>query len=156
MHRFRVSSSNCSSEVPHSGHESSSRSPSRGSLSVLLSNTLSKDRVEVLRNSLGFELLRCSPLLIESEPSTLPGLLMSISRVSRLLVESMETRKLKKGVNGLFTSLFALKKGSSERWQRSLLRLHQLARAVNLPFINFNLINSLRFHMLDDTTQLLL
>ena len=151
MHRFRVSSSNCSSEVPHSGHESSSRSPSRGSLSVLLSNTLSKDRVEVLRNSLGFELLRCSPLLIESEPSTLPGLLMSISRVSRLLVESMETRRLKKGVNGLFTSLFALKKG-----QRSLLRLHQLATAVNLPFINFNLINSLSSHMLDDTTQLLL
>ena len=105
MHRLRVSSSNCSSEVPHSGHESSCRSPSEGSLSVLPSNTLSKDRVEVPRNSLGLEPLRCSPLLMDSEPSTLPGLLMSMSRVSRLLVESMETRTLKRhqAVNGLFT-----------------------------------------------------
>jgi len=139
MHRLRVSSSNCSSEVPHSGHESSSRSPSKGSLSVLPSSTLSKDRVEVPRNSLGFEPLRCSPLLIDSEPSTLPGLLMSISRVSRLLVESMETTELrkKKDVNGLFTSLFAPKKG----WC-SILQLQQLATAVNLPVINLMLITS--------------
>lgn len=91
IHKLRVSSSNCSSEVPHSGHESSSRSPSKGSLSMVPSKTLSKDRVEWLCNSLGFEPPRLSTLLVHVELSTLPGRLKSTSRVSRLLVDSMDT-----------------------------------------------------------------
>lgn len=87
MHKLRVSSSNCSSEVPQSGHQSRSRSPSTGSLSVFPSRVLSKDRVERPWTSLDFEPLRCS--LTEREPSTLPDML---SRVSRLVVESTETR----------------------------------------------------------------
>ena len=121
MHKLRVSSSNCSSEVPQSGHESSSSSPSKGSLSTLPSKTLSNERVEWPRNSLGFEPLRCSPLPTEREPSMLPGVPMSISRVSRLLVESMETRvlKTKQVVNGLYINLVsrALQSGSNLRWR---------------------------------------
>ena len=90
MHKLRVSSSNCSSEIPHSGHQSRSRSLSKGSFSALLSRVLSKDRVESPGASRGLEPLLNS--LTESEPSMLPDLLMSTSRVSWLVVESTETR----------------------------------------------------------------
>lgn len=91
MHKLRVSSSNCSSDTPQSGHQSRSRSPSTGSLSTLLSRVLSKERVERPCTSLGLEPFRYS--LTEMDPSILPDRVRSSSRVSLLVVESIDTRK---------------------------------------------------------------
>ena len=94
MHKLRVSSSNCSSEALQSGHQSRSRSPLAGSLSVLLSKVLSNERVERLWTSLDFEPLRFS--FKDMEPSKLLDLDVSCSR---LIVESRDTRKsLKIGI----------------------------------------------------------